>query len=298
MSSGSGAHRPGLGETEPGASTGSPDVVDRGRDTSPEPPAGARTRRTRPPRRLGPRLRLPAPPLVDDEAGIRLRPWTTSTGDVDALVAAWADPAIAAASGVPTDRSVEAAARWLAGDATRLAAGRSLDLVVAPLDEDGVDEEAGVAAVAGASVVGGAAVLGEVGLRNIDRVRRRAEISWWTAVAQRRRGLATVATRLLADWALAEAGGDLVQLWARIDPLNLASARVAAAAGFAELGCADGTSVWARTRNSRERRPDAPTSPDRPVPGRTDVWHPAPGRMPGSATVRCYAAALTVKWFL
>ena len=266
MSSGSGTHRLGLGETEPDASPGSPEVVERGRDTSPEPPAGFRTRRTRSARRLGPKLRLPAPPLVDDQAGIRLRPWTTSTGDVSALVAAWADPAIAAANGVPANRSAEAAVRWLAGDAARRAAGRSLDLVVAPLDEDDwvADDDR-------AAPIAGVAVLGEVGRRNIDLVRRRAEISWWTAAAQRRRRLATAATRLLADWALAEAGGDLVQLWARIDPDNRGSVRVAAAAGFAELGCADGTSVWARTRTTGERHPAAPASLDRPDPGGSDV---------------------------
>lgn len=278
MSSRSGTHRLGRSATEPGASPARPDVADRGRGPSPAPPAGSRTRRTRSPRRLGPKLRLPAPPLVDHGAGIRLRRWTTSTGDVNALVAAWADPAIAAANGVPANRSAESATRWLADDAARLATGRSLDLVVAPLEDVGVDEDGRGAGAGGLTAVGGAAedvraaaVLGEVGLRNIDRVRRRAEISWWIAADQRRRRLATAATRLLADWALDEGGGDLVQLWARIEPHNRASARVAAAAGFAELGCADGTSVWARTRTSRERRPAAPASPDRPEPGGSAV---------------------------
>lgn len=237
MSSASGTHRLGLGETGPGA--------------SPARPSRTQARRPRATRPLGAKVALPEPPLVDERSGIRLRPWTTATSDVDALVEAWADPAIAAANGVPANPSADAAARWLAGDPARLAAGRSLDLVVAPLDDARTDhprtDDGRTDHDRGAPPDAGAAVLGEVGLRNIDRVRRRAEISWWVAVDHRRRGLAAAATRLLAGWALCEAGGGLVQVWARIDPHNRASGRVAAAAGFVELGRADGTSVWARS---------------------------------------------------
>jgi len=98
-------------------------------------------------------------------------------------------------------------------------------------------------------------VLGEVGLRNADPIRRRAEASWWIAADHRGRGLATAAVRLLADWAVSPAGG-LDQVWARVAPHNLASGAVAAAAGFAALGGAGGTTVWSRTRT-------IPASPDR-----------------------------------
>lgn len=172
-------------------------------------------------------LAPPDPPLVDRNAGIRLRPWTDTADDADALAAAWADPLIAAADRVPDDASRPAAARWIAGDPARRAAGRCLDLVVSPLDSD--------------------EVLGEVGLRNVDRARRRAEISWWITAEHRGRGLATAATRLLAEWALSRPGGDLIQVWARIDPSNAASARVATAAGLVALGAAGGTHVWARS---------------------------------------------------
>jgi RimJ/RimL family protein N-acetyltransferase len=186
---------------------------------------------------------LPDPPLVDDIAGIRLRPWTTARGDVEALVAAWADPAIAAANGVPHDASAASATRWLAADGARLTAGRCVDLVVDPL--------ASLAPTRDDWTHGDdrLPVLGEVGLRNIDRVRRRAEISWWTAAAQRGRGVATAATRLLTAWALDPAGGGLVQVWARIAPANVASARVAASAGLEYRGTAAGTGIWARTRS-------------------------------------------------
>lgn len=171
---------------------------------------------------------LPDPPLVDRGAGIVLRPWAPTPTDVAALVAAWRDPAVAAGARVPGDPSPEAAARWIAGAAERRARGLALDLVVAPL-------------------AGGPAVLGEVGLRNVDRARRRAEAGWWIAAPHRRRGLATAAVRLLAGWALSDACG-LVQVWARTDPGNAASARVAARAGFRRLGEAGGAVVWSRER--------------------------------------------------
>jgi RimJ/RimL family protein N-acetyltransferase len=170
---------------------------------------------------------LPDPPLTDAAAGIMLRPWSDTAADAAALAAAWADPAVAAACRLPDDVSPAAAARWIAGDAGRRAAERGLDLVVAPVDAP-------------------AAVLGEVGLRSVDRARRRAEISWWIAAEHRSRGLASAAVALLAGWALSPAGG-FDQIWARIDPANRASAVVAERAGFRELGEAGGTTVWSRT---------------------------------------------------
>jgi RimJ/RimL family protein N-acetyltransferase len=172
-------------------------------------------------------MHLPDPPLADPAAGIVLRPWATHTGDAAALASAWDDPAIAATCGVPDVTSVEAAAAWIAGDAGRRAAGRSLDLVIA-------SQETGT-------------VLGEVGLRNVDRDRGRAEVSWWIPREHRGRGLATAGVRLLVAWALSPMGAGLVQVWARIDPTNVASARVATAAGMSVLGAVAGAEVWART---------------------------------------------------
>jgi RimJ/RimL family protein N-acetyltransferase len=187
--------------------------------------AGAPRGRATPP---GLPVALPEPPLSDHVAGIVLRAWTATPADVAALVAAWTDTALAAANGVPDDVSGARAARWIRGDPGRRAAGVCIDLVVSPLD-------------------GGATVLGEVGLRHIDRGRRRAEIGWWIAAEHRGRGLAVAAARLLADWACS-AQGDLDHVWARIDPTNTASARVARAAGLVELGTAGGSQVWARRR--------------------------------------------------
>jgi RimJ/RimL family protein N-acetyltransferase len=181
------------------------------------------------------RLVLPDPPLADTAAGILLRAWSASPEDAAALAAAWADPDVAAAHRLPADVSVAAAARWLRGDVERRRRGVALDLVVGPLS-------------------GESAVLGEVGLRNVDRVTRRAELSWWTAPGHRGRGVASAAARLLTDWARRPPLG-LVQIWCRIDPANPRSAGVAAAAGLVRLGTAAGHDVWASAT------PPAPTSP-------------------------------------
>lgn len=171
-------------------------------------------------------LVLPDPPLVDAGAGVRLRPWAPTPSDVAALAAAWADPAIVAGGRVPGDGSAVAAARWIEEEPGRRRRGLALDLVVGP-------------------AAGGGDVLGEVGLRNVDGVRRRAEVGWWTAVPGRGRGVASAAARLLVGWAL-RGPMDLAQVWCRIDPSNTASARVAGAAGLARLGRAAGVEVWAR----------------------------------------------------
>jgi RimJ/RimL family protein N-acetyltransferase len=147
-----------------------------------------------------------------------LRPWRETAGDAEALATAWR------AAGSQTT-TTDVAARWIAGEAGRRAGDRALDLVVAASgDED--------------------AVLGEVGLRNFDPVRGRAEIGWWIVPDRRGEGLATAAVRLMADWALGPPC-DLVQVWARIDPANRASSLVASRAGFTCLGLASGTEVWA-----------------------------------------------------
>jgi ribosomal-protein-alanine N-acetyltransferase len=163
------------------------------------------------------------PELADAGHAIRLRPWCDDPADVAALVAAWRDPT--SANPVPRDVSPEAARRWIAGEADRRAAGLALDLVIVPLDAKGV--------------------WGEVGLRGFDLQVGRAEVGWWLAPDARGRGVAAAAVGLFAGWALGPPLR-LRQVWARIDPGNTASARVAADAGFRRLGSAGETEVWAR----------------------------------------------------
>ena len=182
----------------------------------------------------------PARPLADAAAGIRLRLWTPMPADAKALAAAWADPDLALGGRPPADTSVAGAGRWLRLEPERRRRGAALDLVAGPSS-------------------GGPEVLGEVGLRNLDRARGRAEISWWTAPEHRGRGVASAAARLLADWALSPAAG-LTQVWCRIDGANRASAAVATAAGLSRLGTAAGVEVWART-------PPAPARPPSGVSG-------------------------------
>jgi RimJ/RimL family protein N-acetyltransferase len=140
-------------------------------------------------------------------------------------VAAWRDPSVVAANPVPSDPSPARARRWIAGESERRRRGLALDLVISP--------------------IGGDRVWGEVGLRGLDPAVRRAEVGWWLASDARGRGAAAVAVDLLATWALG-APLRLRQVWARIDPDNAASARVAAGARFRRLGRAGGLEVWAR----------------------------------------------------
>lgn len=149
---------------------------------------------------------LSLPTLNGD--GVRLRPWEAR--DAGDLAAAWSDPLIAAACEVPADRSQAAAARWIAGAEER--ARRSLAVDLAAVDP------------------GDGRVLGEVGISGIDQRRRAALIGWWTAPAERGRGVATAAVRCFASWALADAG--LEVLVAQVGHDNLASLAVARNVGF------------------------------------------------------------------
>lgn len=150
---------------------------------------------------------------------IRLRPWHVD--DAPALSRAWHDPAIVAGSTPPTDRSVEAAARWITGCDERRRAGVAFDLVIADRADD--------------------AVLGEVGFSRFDVERRAALMGWWVHEEARGRGVATAAVALLADWVLESSGVDHVL--AEIATDNPASHAVARAAGFEPLA----RTVWRRT---------------------------------------------------
>lgn len=146
-----------------------------------------------------------------------LRPWRLD--DASALVDAWSDEDIQRWTGVPDQRDLAAAERWIDGQVERRDRWLSLDLVV---NSDG-------------------AVAGEVGLASFDRDAGAAEIGWWTAPSHRRRRVASTSARLLAAWAASELGISVV---ARCDPANPASAGVAAAAGFHLAGTDQPPGVW------------------------------------------------------
>jgi RimJ/RimL family protein N-acetyltransferase len=135
-----------------------------------------------------------------------LRPWAPD--DAGALAAAWADPDIGRWTAVPADRSVEAAAAWIAGWDQRRRRGLALDLVVV-------------------TAGGESTVLGEVGASFVTRP---PQVGWWLIAAARGRGLAQRAVRLFADRLLTT--GAATELVADVDAANPASRAVALAAGF------------------------------------------------------------------
>ena len=75
---------------------------------------------------------------------------------------------------------------------------------------------------------------GAVGLTDIDWRDRRAEVGYWVAAQWRGRGFASMAVRLLSDWALSHAGLERLDLYA--NPGNQASQRVAEKAGYTREG--------------------------------------------------------------
>ena len=156
----------------------------------------------------GPPLALPQPPLGDGV--ITLRPWQAQ--DAPALVAAWADPAVARWSAPPARRSLVDAKRWIAATPSLRSRRLALDLVVSSI---GPRPE----------------VLGEVGLSSFDDDDDgSARIGYWIAAGHRGRGLATRAVRLLTASALNRYG--LRTVIATVDPGNRASQVVLRRAGY------------------------------------------------------------------
>ena len=166
-------------------------------EASSAPAAG---RRPRPP------LSLPQPPLGDGV--VRLRPWRPA--DAPALVAAWSDRDVARWSPPPRQHTLVDAKRWIDGTPRLRERGLALDLVIA-------------------AVGPGDRVLGEVGLSDFDDDDR-ATIGYWVGAADRGRGCATRAVRMLSTWALQHAG--LAEVAATVDPANRASVAVLRRAGF------------------------------------------------------------------
>ncbi len=85
-----------------------------------------------------------------------------------------------------------------------------------------------------AIVSGEGAYLGGCGLNQIDHVNHRANLGYWVRTSATGRGIATVAVRLLVDWAFRHT--DLARLEVIISTRNPASIRVAEKAGAAREG--------------------------------------------------------------
>jgi RimJ/RimL family protein N-acetyltransferase len=141
-----------------------------------------------------------------------LRPWQRA--DVDAVVAAYSDPAIQ----LWHDRSMtEAQAReWIAGWSGRWTA------------------ETGAGwAIAGAPA-GPSDVLGQINLRRLDFFDAIGEVSYWVLPAARGRRLAPRALRALSAWAFGQLGLHRIEL--DHSTQNPASCRVAQRAGYRAEG--------------------------------------------------------------
>ncbi|MEL7208101.1 MAG: GNAT family N-acetyltransferase [Actinomycetota bacterium] len=151
----------------------------------------------------------PGAPAPDSSAGtVGVRVWRVE--DAPVLAQAWAEADVARWTGVPADRSVAAAERWIRGETERRERGIALDLAVTDLSDH--------------------RVVGEVGLGPIQWDRGRAMLGYWTAPAERCRGVATEAVRLLAAWTRSIDGID--QLVAETAGGNPASGAVLRANGF------------------------------------------------------------------
>jgi RimJ/RimL family protein N-acetyltransferase len=161
---------------------------------------------------------LPEPPLSD--GFVKLRAW--SEDDVPAIVAALEDPEIS---------------RWI-------------DRIPFPYTES--DARSFVAGDGGFAIVDGStgAVLGASGVSWADAGQGGATVGYWVCREARGRGVATRATRLVAEWVLGELGFERLEL--RADTQNEASCRVAERLGFS----LDGTLRSVRYNARQKRRID------------------------------------------
>lgn len=136
-----------------------------------------------------------------------LRPWTLD--DAPAVVQAFASPGMERQGGPVT--SIEEARQWL----EPMLWGRTDGLHAFAVDVDGE-------------------AAGQVMLSAVEYRHGTAWVSYWTAAAFQRRGIATRALASLAQWAFDDGGLFRLELGHRVN--NPASASVARRAGFIQEG--------------------------------------------------------------
>jgi RimJ/RimL family protein N-acetyltransferase len=155
-------------------------------------------------------VRPPEPPLSDDL--VTLRPWGEE-GDVEAIVAACNDPAIAEfLEMIPSPYRAEDAREYIARTQEGWEAGTTSNFAVVVED----------------------AAVGSIGVRWLEPDQGVAEVGYWVAPETRGRGVCTRAVRLVSRWVLEVRGIERLQL--RADEKNVASNRVAEKAGFTREG--------------------------------------------------------------
>jgi len=160
-------------------------------------------------------LPYPDPPLADGI--VLLRPWVES--DL---------PCIAAGKGVGED----AARDWLGAARRRQAGGAGLSLAIA----DATSGEAlGSVGLLFRPAPGTAPIAGPEGTGLLFEPEPAiVGVGYWVLERARRRGLASCAVSLLAEWALGTAS--LRRVEALVEPDNVASRRVLERAGFEQEG--------------------------------------------------------------
>jgi RimJ/RimL family protein N-acetyltransferase len=154
---------------------------------------------------LGP-IEFPVEGLVGDAIRLRLR----ADIDTPATVEACNDAAIQRYTVVPQNYTEADAHEFARHCATALADGTSLSLVIADVETD--------------------ELLGSIALRRVGTEGHRWSVGYWVAPWARQRGVATAALRLISAFGFEELGVGEIELLA--EPENLASQRVAEAAGF------------------------------------------------------------------
>lgn len=143
---------------------------------------------------------------------VRLRLMTDA--DVPAVVDAIDDPLIPRFTTVPHPYGEAEARHFLRSGATGLSAGTDIATLITDADDD--------------------TVLGAAGIHNLDPETGRCSAGYWVAAEARGRGVATRAIRLISAFAFTELSAKRIELW--IEPVNVASLRVAEAAGFKREG--------------------------------------------------------------
>jgi RimJ/RimL family protein N-acetyltransferase len=153
-------------------------------------------------------LAYPDPPLTD--CTVLLRRW--AEGDLGCVAEAGRDPRIPAGTTVPARFTVADGLAWIERQWGRADEG-GLSLAIAD--------------------VGSGEALGMIALLSRPQPGT-AGIGYWLIERSRGRGLGSRAVRLLARWAVTDAG--LARVEALVDPDNVASQRVLEKAGFRREG--------------------------------------------------------------
>ncbi|HEX8343325.1 MAG TPA: GNAT family protein [Actinoplanes sp.] len=158
-------------------------------------------------------------PTPVDGDGVRLRAFRPD--DVEDLMAGCDDPVTQEfLPGLPSPYTRSAAEWWIhEGSPAAFAAGGAAYAVVDPATDR---------------------LLGGVGLDRLVPIRRQAEVGYWVAPWARRRGVATAAVRAMSGRAFAEG---MARLELMTEWTNVASQRVALAAGFQREGVRRGAHV-------------------------------------------------------